>query len=394
MTTSRMNRRRWLALSLAGCLAPPPGTGAASAGAPQPASGANSFGFMTWTTPGGDPPMRRFAGKAAPPRSYSTGDGAETEVHGHFPNARCPFAIDTRIELGKGGWGLETPDRGVAGILPATGDSPWQLNMIPFGVLVDGSILDPSGPWYDGGPADPDNPFDRNCTGWEYEVNHPAVMDLVGVPEKIRGHVQPSGMFHYHGYPTAMIAALRRQTGSETEPLLVGYSADGYPVIDCDLSVAAGRAVVLHSGHVPREGERAAQPSSNPDFTPPGLHDGLFVQDYLYDRAAAMARLPAGSAHRVLDGLNGIVLGDDLPGIDGYPDRHYAYVLTREWPFIPRGFRFLPDESFRRIIPLVAAGLGQQAASLLGLFRTRSELYANCPAPLRHVRLAPDRSVY
>lgn len=150
------------------------------------------------------------------------------------------------------------------GVIPDDSNHPWSLNMIPFGVAVEGSIMDPSGPWYDGGPADPNNPFDRKCTGWEYEVTHPDVMKLVGVPAELHGHVQPGGIFHYHGYPSAMIAVVRGNAPAETGPIIVGYSADGFPVIDYKIVSSDGIEWIFVSGYVLREGRRQALELTNP----------------------------------------------------------------------------------------------------------------------------------
>lgn len=170
--------------------------------------------------------IRCFSGRAAPREAFIDPDtGAIVRPRDLFPNQNDPFAINDRLQLGEGGYALRTLDRARLGMAPGRDHQSWSMNMIPFGVLLDGSILDPSGPWYDGGPADPNNPFDRACTGWEYEVTHPVVSQLVGVPALIAGHVQPSGMFHYHGYPRLLIEALRSEAlarGKSGGPLTVG----------------------------------------------------------------------------------------------------------------------------------------------------------------------------
>ena len=115
--------------------------------------------------------IRRFSGRAAPREAFIDPDtGAIVRPRDLFPNQNDPFEINDRLQLGEGGYALRTLDRARMGMAPGRDHQPWSMNMIPFGVLLDGSILDPSGPWYDGGPADPNNPSDRACTGWEYEV--------------------------------------------------------------------------------------------------------------------------------------------------------------------------------------------------------------------------------
>jgi hypothetical protein len=353
--------------------------------------------------------LRTFAGRAAPPavlRDPRTGQ--DVNIYQYFPNPNDPFAIDSSRQLGVGGFGLQTIDRALTGVIPSPGDAPWALNMIPFGVALDGSLIDPSGPWYDGGPADPKNPFDRNCTGWEYEVLSPTVRRLVGVPDVVPGHVQPGGLFHYHGYPDLLIANLRvreRAMAAPSRTTVAGFSGDGYPIIDYVIGAQAPGgppSLFLFSGYVLRDGGRAAQDRTNPAYTPSGNHDGLYVEDHVFDPNrkatqidAALARsgeyhglkaddLRAGRAsYALLDPLNGIVLRGPNQVLGGYPPAHYAYVLTPDWPETPRLFAFEPDESFKRIIPFQRM-----------LRRGRKALYDNCSSELSSIHVWGQRAPY
>lgn len=325
--------------------------------------------------------MRRFAGTAAPPRTAEVSGRAEpVDIDSYFPNDNDPFAVNRSLELGEGGWTLQVIDRGMAGVIPDPA-ALWPLNMVPFGVAFNGTILDPSGPWYDGGPADPQNAFDRACSGWEYEVTHPQVMELVGVPDILQGHVQPSGMFHYHGYSATLVDPLRTGAGNADGIQLLGYSSDGYPIIDWRLRARDGSAVRLESGWRLRGGARAAQPQTNPALTPTGQHDGLYVQDY--DYAPEERRMDEGVLTIALDRRNGLVLGDDLPPLPGFPQRHYAYVMTPRWPMIPRLFAERPDDSFGGIIPLERGGRPG-----------RSRLYDGCGARADAIRGLDGRGRY
>jgi hypothetical protein len=359
--------------------------------------------------------IRRFDGPAAPPASVIIPGTAERiDFHARFPNPRDPFPVNTTLKLGNGGFGLRTVDRGLMGVVPGDNDAPWHLNMIPFGVAVDGSIMDPSGPWYDGGPADPNNPFDHACTGWEYEVTHPDVMALVGVPAELQGHVQPGGLFHYHGYPSAIISVLRARPRAGAGPLVVGYSADGFPIIDYRVAAPDGSEWVLVSGYVLREGRRRAVEGTHPAMTPPGSYDGLYVEDYEFApdrkrsiveralreegqwRAVSRQDASSGKARLVyLDANNALVLGDAIPAIDGYPKQQYAYVLTPDWPRIPRRFAFEPDESFRNVIPFETKAIPALLSKIgIKVQPARSELYANCPATLRRIHAPFGRRPY
>jgi hypothetical protein len=337
---------------------------------------------------------------------YDEAARAERHVHELFPKRSCPFAIDTRARLGDGGFGLSTADLTGAGTLPSDTDNPWPLNMVPFGVAIDGVILDPSGPWFDGGPADPNNPFDRRCSGWEYDPIFSTVAALVGVSAEVRGHVQPGpgavrgspGLFHYHGAPRVMLANLRRAlTALELrEALVVGYSADGFAILDAVVpaeATASGRRLHLFSGYVLRQGARAPAPHTNPALVPPDHYDGTFVQDWEFapDRKRALIEsalrsageylglraddLRAGRAeYALLDARNGLVT--DAVRLRDAPSRAYVYVLTPDWPEIPRWFAREPSASFRAIMPLDSPAMGPPG---------RRQLYDHCPSDLANV---------
>lgn len=319
--------------------------------------------------------VRTFSGGAYPQNlRFKRTTGERVNLYDLFPNAHDPFAISTNHETGTGGFALSVPDRAQAGVLPDPNGEPWALCMIPFGVALDGSILDPSGPWYDGGPADPQNPFDRKCSGWEYDPISSVGSNLVGVPLEVRGHTQPSGLFHYHGYPRLFIANLKHSLLGKPEaeqPLLVGWSADGYPIYAPEIPAAAtksGKTLHLFSGYVLRTGERTAVPHTNPALIPPGDHDGTYAADWVYDPDAKRAQIEAaltkngsylaltkeardaGDADYVLlDATNGLVTTDFT--VAEYEGTIYAYVMTEDWPEIPRMLRFEPSDSFRNVIP-------------------------------------------
>src|SRR5688500_12531284 len=61
-------------------------------------------------------------------------------------------------------------------------------------------------------------------------------------------------------------------------------------------------------------------------------YDGTFVEDYEYV-----------AGHGDLDECNG-----RFGVTPEYPDGTYHYFVTENFPFIPRYFRGLPDESFKR----------------------------------------------
>lgn len=188
--------------------------------------------------------------------------------------------------------------------------TPFQLGL--FGIAINGVPFDP-------GAAEFWN-RDRN-SGWQYEALGGGVN--LGVDQH-NAHVQPTGSYHYHGLPTGLVQA-QRASGRMT---LVGYAADGFPIYAVwghrnpdDLE---SELVVLKSSYQLRRGMRNGGPG--------GRHDGTFVQDWEYLE---------GSGD--LDECNG------RTGVTAeYPNGTYYYVLTEEFPFIPRAFRGTPDPSFMR----------------------------------------------
>lgn len=365
--------------------------------------------------------VRTFSGPAAPQDLEVTDEaGVTSRLHDLFPRSNCPFGINTKAELGAGGYKLATPDRMSTGELPPpVSQAPaWALNMIPFGVAIDGVLIDPSGPWYDGGPADPQNPFDRACSGWEYDPIFKTVAELVGVPSGVRGHVQPGpggvkgslGLFHYHGVPRLMLENLRRSLSeaARREPLLTGYSADGFPILDAIVPSEAslsGKRLHLFSGYLLKTGARVAGLHTNAAKVPSGEYDGTYVQDWTYDPTSKRALIDeALRQHGVYEGLssddvasgraeivllderNGLIATDRMRLKEANGQRAYAYVMTPDWPEVPRWLAYQPSESFRSVIPLqTAVGMGPPG---------RDQLYGACTGGLADVHQWNGRAPY
>lgn len=137
-------------------------------------------------------------------------------------------------------------------------------------------------------------------SGWRYEAINPTIdFEL----DKNNAYVDPSGRYNYHGIPTAIV---------HNQLKLIGYAADGFPIL-------AARTSPYKSGYQLKKGTR-------PAGAPEGNFDGTFAQDYEY---------VAGSGD--LDACNGIVLHGQ-----------YTYVLTREFPQMPRCLFGTADPSFER----------------------------------------------
>lgn len=137
--------------------------------------------------------------------------------------------------------------------------------------------------------------YSRNrSSGWNVEGMGGLIMDAQNA------HVDGSGMYHYHGIPSAV-------TG-ELDGTLFGYAADGF-----EIHYVGDEA---QSSWQLKPGERASGPG--------GAHDGTYVQDYEF---------VAGSG--TLDECNGAML-----------DGKYVYFATDTYPFFPRCFKGTVSSDF------------------------------------------------
>ncbi|MCA8999324.1 MAG: YHYH protein, partial [Planctomycetaceae bacterium] len=167
-----------------------------------------------------------------------------------------------------------------------------------MGVALNGVVFDP-------GTAE----FWRRDprSGWNYEALSGKI-DL-GLDES-NAHVQPTGAYHYHGVPNALMEQLG---GNAVSMLLLGYAADGFPIY-------APRAYSepLNSESEIRELKSSYRLRSGPRpvGSPGGRFDGTFVQDYEFMKGLGD-----------LDEYNGRV------GVTPeYPQGIYYYVITNQFP--------------------------------------------------------------
>lgn len=249
---------------------------------------------------------------------YVRSTGVPDHETGEFPNQYDPVAIseqdlEFRMTL--------SPQQNTESVV-STG--------YEFGVAVNGVVFDPNGPFY----IHEDelraivNPFDGIDSGWQYE----GLSDSVELGhDQNDAHVQPPGLYHYHGVPRLLIERL--QSEQARAMVLVGYAADGFPIYNdqgySDPQDLESAIVTLYSSYSLRQGERPANPAELPTG-PSGTFDGTFVQDYEY-----IERLGD------LDECNGRF------GVTAeFPEGKYHYVITTNWPYLPRCFKGSPDESF------------------------------------------------
>ena len=200
-------------------------------------------------------------------------------------------------------------------LTPIAAEKPTPLRMWLFGVAVNGVPFDPSGPFWSA---------DGN-SGWQFEVLHPANAVALGI-DCNRAHTQGRGAYHYHGLPTGLLWELT--AAAPDLPLhLLGYAGDGFPIYgpECpgDPSDVKSKTCRLRSSYRLRQGQRKNGPK--------GRFDGTYVEDFEY--------VPE---YGDLDECN----GRTGPTAE-YPEGTYYYVLTDEFPFVPRLFHGKPDASFR-----------------------------------------------
>jgi hypothetical protein len=134
-------------------------------------------------------------------------------------------------------------------------------------------------------------------------------------------HVQPSGQYHYHGMPEAV---LTKQSGGAMKPTLVGFAFDGFPVY-----ARYGYTTAMDSTSAVKVMKGSYQLKSTPDAGRPSTSTypmGAFTQDYEY---------VAGSGD--LDECNGRT--DVTPE---FPCGIYHYYITDTYPFIQRCVKGTP----------------------------------------------------
>lgn len=189
-----------------------------------------------------------------------------------------------------------------------------------FGILFNGVELDPvaAEPFPHEGMSSPD-------ANWEWNLE--ALNVNLGV-DCNNAHVQPSGKYHYHGTPNSYLDGLNVSSSSMT---IVGYAADGFPIyykyaysssndINSNI-IEMSPSYQLKSGNRPGDGITA----------PCDAYNGVYSNDYEYV-------LGLGTLDEA-NGRNGIT--------PEFPNGTYYYVITDEFPSIPRYLRGTPSQDFK-----------------------------------------------
>lgn len=189
-----------------------------------------------------------------------------------------------------------------------------------FGIIFNGIELDPiaAEPFPHNGIMDPN-------VNWEWNLE--ALNVRIGL-DCNNAHVQPSGKYHYHGLPTLYIENNNFPTNAMT---LIGYAADGFPIYykyaytDADDANSAVTEMIpsyeLKSGNRPGDGITA----------PCDIYNGVYSNDYKYTEALGD-----------LDEANG-----RMGVTPEYPSGTYYYIITTDFPSIPRYFKGTPSTDFK-----------------------------------------------
>ncbi|MEL6330464.1 MAG: YHYH protein [Planctomycetota bacterium] len=201
-----------------------------------------------------------------------------------------------------------------------------------FGIAINGVI-------FDAGTAEFWSPSGRRF-GARSDWNHEAIggsLDL-GLDEH-NAHVQPTGKYHYHGPPAGLIAEL----DSGDAMTLIGWGFDGFPIYaargHADPNDPDSPLMTLTPSYRPKQGERPAPPDG-----PGGAFDGSYTADWEY-----------------VQGLGDLDEANGRHGVTPeFPDGTYYYVVTGEFPYVPRFWRGTPDESLTRRGPNRGAGRGER----------------------------------
>ena len=191
---------------------------------------------------------------------------------------------------------------------------------IVFGISHQGVLYSPFARLYWVNP----NTQQENMN-FEIEAEFTLNMDLNG------GHVNNLSRYHYHNVPIDYLTNDLGVSSTSHSPLL-GYAADGFPIyykyLYANPMDSMSGISVFQSDYQLKTGVRPG----NGITAPNGVYDGTYIQDY--------EQFPAQSELDHCGGRFGVT--------PEYPNGTYYYVLTDNWPYIPRCLngKFI-DNTFR-----------------------------------------------
>lgn len=205
-------------------------------------------------------------------------------------------------------------------LLSTTGNGSNVGPQYSFGVLLNGVELDPVA----AEPFPHEGPMSVNVN-WEWNLE--ALNVNLGL-DCNNAHVQPTGKYHYHGSPVLYVESLNI---SSTTMTLIGYAADGFPIYYkyafSDPNDANSNVVEMTPSYQLKSGSRPGDGVT----APCDVYNGIYSNDYEYS--------------------NGLGTLDEANGRTGvtpeYPEGTYYYVITDDFPSVPRYFRGTPSDDFK-----------------------------------------------
>ena len=238
---------------------------------------------------------------------YIESDGLADHTTGKFPNSGNPNAISEQAYKFR------------MALKPEKKNTSTPSGHSTFGVAINGVPFDP-------GTAEYWN-NDRS-SNWNIEALTGG-MNL-GL-DRNNAHVQPNGAYHYHSTPVGIL----EKYNYRDKPVLLGYAADGFPVYGSygykNATNSSSQLIELRPSYQIRQGSRSDGPR--------GRYDGTYTRDYEY-----------------VDGSGNLDKCNGRTGVTPeYPNGTYYYVITDQFPFIPRCWMGTADSSFKK-----GPGIGQQ----------------------------------
>ncbi len=214
---------------------------------------------------------------------------------------------------------------------PSKADSTTELSLFNYSaVMLNGVVLDQvaNGCYSpDDASADSDGNIANGCGLWTDWRLDPLGKVSLGT-DSHNAHVQPGGLYHYHGDPRALYDL---DDTSKASPV-IGFAADGFPIYGTFfLNDATGQVEEATSGYTLKTGSRPTGDSS-----PGGSYDGTYIQDYEFTNAGT------------LDECNGMTVNGQ-----------YGYYVTKSYPYVMGCYSGTPDLSFFKFwgiaIPAISA---------------------------------------
>jgi len=196
---------------------------------------------------------------------------------------------------------------------PKKNDDLTEIGLWPWGITLGGVTIDPKADEYYN---------DDSKSGWN--VFAPA--DGNGIKLDFNySHVQPTGQYHYHGLPTALV----ENESNAAHSAQIGYAADGFPIYGQygynKAMDANSKIVKLDPSYQLRSGTRDSKTG------PGGDYDGTYVEDYEYVEGLGHLYQANGRYCKTPE----------------YPNGTWAYFLTDGFPQVPRYLYGTPDDTFK-----------------------------------------------